>query len=92
MTEVTLKETTEEFTTEYIEVDDTTLGPLPEKATTVIVEGSGDEYDEETAIVTQEASISSVETRIIKATGFREGKTSESFTLYIFRMSNGIFQ
>ena len=31
ITEVTLKETAEEFTTEYIKADDTTLGPLPEQ-------------------------------------------------------------
>ena len=79
ISEVTLKETSEEFTTEYIEADDTTLGPLPEQATTGIVESYGDENNEETAIVTQEESISSVETRIVQATGFREGKTREGF-------------
>ena len=67
ISEVTLKETSEEFTTEYIEADDTTLGPLPEQATTVIAESYGDEKNEETAIVTREQSISSVQTKRVLA-------------------------
>ena len=53
---------------------------MPEQATAVIAKSYGDDNNEGTVIVTQEESISSVETRIVKATGFREGKTREGFT------------
>ena len=76
-TEVTWTENTEAFATEYFEADDTTFNPLAEQDAEVIEESYGN--DEEKAIVTHEASISSVETRVVQSTGFSEENTIKGF-------------
>ena len=83
ITKVTWTENTKAFTSEYVEfveADNTTLGSLPEQASKVIAESYDSENNEERAVVTQEASISSVETRVVQATAFRVEEIDKGYT------------